>query len=64
MSIYRKVFATILLMSSPAFSAEKEKKPYPRYWMSIETNNIGMPGIGETLDMDGLGGMFGGIIGF
>ncbi len=65
MSIQRRFCAIIILISLcyaiPAFSAEKAKKPYPRYWMSIETNNMSMPGMGEMGDMRGLGGMFGGI---
>jgi hypothetical protein len=66
MSIQRRFCGAFIVLMSlfytiPAFSAEKGKKPYPRYWMSIETNNMSMPGMGEMPDMRGLGRMFGGI---
>ncbi len=66
MSIHKKICTIIALMSLlyaiPAFSAEKEKKPYPRYWMSIETNKFSVPGMSEEMpDFPDLGGMFGGI---
>lgn len=66
MSIHKKICTIIALMSLlcavPAFSAEKEKKPYPRYWMSVETDKFSVPGMGEEMpDFPNLGGMFGGI---
>jgi len=65
MGIYRQICVilisfTAILIASPAYAVEKEKKPYPRYWMSVETNNMSMPGMqGEIADMSGLFGGFG-----
>lgn len=50
---------TVILFCGAASAAEKERKrPYPHYWISIDTTNQGMPGMSE--EMAGLAAMFGG----
>jgi hypothetical protein len=66
MDIYKKTCTIIIVLiaflySGSSFSAEKGKKPYPRYWMRVETNNMSMPGMqAEMPDIPGLSGMLGG----
>lgn len=49
----------VILFCGAASAAEKERKrPYPHYWISIDTTNQSMPGMSE--EMVGLAAMFGG----
>lgn len=46
--IFLCIISTVLSNPSAVYSAEKEekdKKPYPQYWMDVSTQNISIPGM-------------------
>ncbi len=55
------VLLAALLPAGAVWSGEKDKEPYPKYWMSVSTKNFSIPGM--PADMPSLGGMFGGRMG-
>lgn len=48
----------VVLAAASAGATEKERKPYTKYWMSVATQNMTMPGMPEDTSL--LGGMLGG----
>ena len=58
-TVFAVLFAFMLTYAYPAQSAEKEKekKPYPVYWMSVSTTNQSIPGMQSSEEMPGIGGL-------
>ena len=56
-------FAVILilaaLLSPPYARAEEKKPPVTRYWMSVETHSMSMPGMEQMQGMPGMSSAFG-----
>lgn len=56
------VFLALFIFSEGVQSAEKEKKPYTQYWMSVVTQNQTIPGMSSD-EMSGMGGLMGKMMG-
>ena len=55
-------FLALLVHPEAARSAEKEKKPFTQYWMSVATLNQTIPGMSPE-EMSGIGGFMGKMMG-